>query len=194
MLTIEQVRPLYQNDSAHDFDHVLRVLVTAERIGQTEGADMAILRTAVLLHDIARAEQNRTGQDHAIVGAQRATDLLTSLGYPAEFVQAVSQAIASHRFRADRPPKTLEAKILYDADKLDAIGAIGIARAFAFSGSHNRALWDETGSTTLQEFQAKLVMIKDKLFTLTARQIAEGRHQFMEQFIAQINAEIKGQR
>ncbi len=197
MLTIDEVRPLYQNDAAHDLDHVLRVLANAERIGQAEGADMAIVRTATLLHDIARVDQSHTGRDHAIVGAAWAGELLTKRGCEAAFVEAVTHAIAAHRFRVERPPQTLEAKILYDADKLDSIGAIGMARAFTYGGHLGRRLWVEDeieAGSTRQEFQRKLVKIKDKLFTETARHIAQQRHEFMLMFVEQISAEVQGTR
>lgn len=196
MLTIEQARTFYANDSAHDFDHVLRVLSNAEHIGQLEGADMAILRTATLLHDIARADQNRTGLDHAAEGARRASEILAQVGCLAPFIAAVCHAIAAHRFRIDNPPQTLEAKILYDADKLDSIGAIGVARAFAYGGHINRPLWAEDDSgehTALQEFRFKLSKIKDGLFTSAARQMAQGRHQTMVQFFEQMAKEIQGE-
>ncbi len=164
-LAIEQARQFYDNDSAHDFDHILRVLANAHQIAQTEsGVNWDVLRTAVLLHDIARAEQSRTGKEHAAEGARRALEILAH--DPPEFAQAVSDAIASHRFRVERPPQTIEAKILYDADKLDSIGAVGVARAFAFSGHYNERLWaedDEGEHTAYQEYQKKLVRLKDKL-------------------------------
>ena len=197
MLTTEQAAQLYQNDSAHDFDHVLRVLANAQHIGTAENANMDILRTAVLLHDIARADQYRTGKDHAAEGARRAREMLQDAGQPEEFIEAVCHAIAAHRFRVNNPPKTLEAKILYDADKLDSIGAVGIARAFAFGGFKNRPLWREDDSgehSTLQEFRVKLVKVKDTLFTQTARQMAQKRHNYMVGFFEQMTAEIEGQK
>lgn len=197
MLTIEQARAYYTNDSAHDFDHVLRVLANAEHIGQIEGANMEVLRTATLLHDIARADQNRTGQDHATEGARRAEEILSQTGYPPPFVVAACHAIAAHRFRVDHPPQTLEAKILYDADKLDSIGAIGVARAFAYGGHINRPLWAEDDSgehTALQEFRFKLSKIKDGLFTSAARQMAQERHAYMVQFFEQMAKEVQGVR
>ena len=133
MIEVEEARQYYTDcDAAHDFDHVLRVLALAERIGQAEGAAMEIVRAAALLHDVARAEEERTGACHAKVGAEQARQILA--GHPADKVEAVAQAIASHRFRSNEVvPQTLEAKVLYDADKLDAIGAIGIARAYALA-------------------------------------------------------------
>jgi uncharacterized protein len=126
--------------AAHDFDQVLRVLATAEQIGAAEGANLEVLRTATLLHDMARAEQARTGIDHAVAGAEQARELLRRAGQPDDFVEAVCQAIATHRFRTGPAPQSLEAKILYDADKLDSIGAVGVARAFAYGGASPAAL------------------------------------------------------
>ncbi len=196
MLTIEQAYSFYHNDSAHDFDHVLRVLTNAEHIGRIEGANMDILRTATLLHDIARADQDQTGLEHAAEGARRARRILAEAGQATEFAEAVCQAIATHRFRIDNPPQTLEAKILYDADKLDSIGAIGVARTFAYGGFVNRPLWveaDDQAHTALQEFRFKLSKVKDCLFTETARQMAQERHLFMTQFFEQMAREIRGE-
>lgn len=204
MIGIEEARQYYTgSDAAHDFDHVLRVLALAERIGQAEGADMEIVRAAVLLHDVARAEEERTGFCHAKAGAERARQILA--GHPADKVEAVAQAIASHRFRDEVVPQTLEAKVLYDADKLDAIGAIGIARAYALAGKRGQRLWTETpaGSSTdaqspdytpVHEFTFKLSRLKESLFTATARQIAEQRHRYMVEFFALLQDEVCGKR
>jgi len=194
-ITPETAKKYYQNDAAHDFEHVLRVLANAMKIAQTVPADLDILQTAVLLHDIARADQYRTGVDHAAAGARRARQILQ--GEPAAFVEAVCHAIATHRFRTNNPPQTPEAKILYDADKLDAIGAVGIARVFAVGGTQNRRLWadDSAGEhTALQEFHRKLVKLKDMLITPAARKMAQQRHDFMVKFFEQMNAEILGER
>ncbi len=204
MIGIEEAHQYYTNsDAAHGFDHVLRVLALAERIGQAEGAAMDIVRTATLLHDVARAEEARTGDCHARAGAERARQILAS--HPADKVEAVAQAIASHRFRDEVIPQTLEAKVLYDADKLDAIGAIGIARAYALAGKRGQRLWAETpaGSlaesqstdhTPVHEFTFKLSRLKEALFTATARQIAEGRHRYLVEFFARLEEEVQGKR
>jgi uncharacterized protein len=196
MLTINQARALYEaaGDSTHDFDHVLRVYHLAARIGQAEGADMTVLGTATLLHDIARPDQD-SGRvsDHAIEGARRSQEILD--GQPREFVKAVAHAIETHRFRADRPPQTLEAEILYDADKLDAIGAVGIARAFAYGAHRGQRLWaepDASEHTAMKEFAVKLSKVKGTLFTKTARAIARERHNFMVEFFERMAAEVAG--
>ena len=142
MISIEEARSHYPaSHAAHGFDHVLRVLALAERIAEAEGADMEIVRAAVLLHDVGRAEQRRTGICHARIGAARAREILS--GHPPERVEVVAEAIAAHRFRGDKMPRTLEAQVLYDADKLDAIGAIGVARAYAMVEGQGSRLWAE---------------------------------------------------
>ena len=129
-ITVDFARTLYENGGGgHDFDHVLRVTALAERIAAAEGADGAVVRTAALLHDIGESEGR---EDHHLRGAARARALLQ--GQPEPFVEAVAHAIEAHRFRAEPAPTTLEAQVLSDADKLDAIGAIGVARAIRLRG------------------------------------------------------------
>jgi len=213
VIGIEQARQYYdQADSAHDFDHILRVLHLVERIGVAEGADMEILRTAALLHDIGRAEEIRDGVCHAEIGAEKAREVLAE--WPPDKVEAVAHAIATHRFRNDAAPQTLEARILYDADKLDCIGAIGVARAYAVGGLMGQRLWAgvdpeylqtrwenkalaredlSSDHTPVHEFAFKLSRIKDTLFTPTAKKIAEERHRFMAEFYRRLEAEVKGE-
>jgi uncharacterized protein len=213
VISIEQARQYYDEaDSAHDFDHVLRVLRLAERIASAEGADLEILRTATLLHDIGRAEEIRDGVCHAEIGAEKAREVLAD--WPPDKVEAVAHAIATHRFRNDAAPQTLEARILYDADKLDCIGAIGVARAYAVGGLMGQRLWAgvdpeylqtrrenralaredlSSDHTPVHEFAFKLSRIKDTLFTPTAKELAEERHRFMAQFFTRLEAEVKGE-
>jgi uncharacterized protein len=205
MITIEEASRFYlENDAAHDFDHVLRVLALAERIGQAEGADLEIVRAAALLHDVARADEEGSSTCHAQAGAQRAREILQ--GHPPEKVEAVAQAIATHRFREKSIPQTLEAQVLYDADKLDAMGAIGVARAYAISGQARQRLWgpvpaDYRGEaqgtpehTAVHEFVFKLSRLKGTLFTPTAKAIAAERHRYMVKFFARLEREVKGER
>lgn len=208
-LTIEQARALYSKaDSVHDFDHIVRVLRLAERIGRAEGADLSVVRTAALLHDWGRAEAQAEGADHAKVAASRSRDFLA--GEEVVWIEAVVHAIAAHRFRTRPEPETLEAQVLFDADKLDAIGAIGVARAFAYGGAHGQRLWaarervdlarwqaegDDPGAhTPVHEFVVKLSRIKERLFTETGRAIAEDRHRYMAQFYQRLDAEVLGER
>ncbi len=207
MLTIQEARSYYRGaESGHDFDHVLRVLALAERLAQAEGADLEIVRAAVLLHDIARADEDEArGDDHAQMAAEQARAILLARGIAPAQVDAVTHAIAAHRFRGEAPPQTLEAKILFDADKLDAIGAIGIARAYAISGALHQRLWSQVppgavatrnqrnaDHTAVAEFAVKLSQIRERVFTATARQIAQERHAFMVAFFERLEREVQG--
>lgn len=209
-LTVEQARRLYgAGDSAHAFDHVLRVTRLAEHIAQAEDADLRIVRTAGLLHDCARNEP-----DHHLAGARRARKLLA--GEDTNFVEAVAHCIEAHRFSTEPHPQTPEAKCLCDADKLDAIGAIGVARAFAFAGHHGTHLWRATlpairaevgvdtrafrqqrGATEeytpTHEFVCKLEELAQGLYTAAARDIAAERHAYMVAFFERLDAEALGQ-
>lgn len=181
-------------DPAHDWYHNLRVMGLCERIGQAEGAEMQVLRLAVLLHDIGRAEERRTGECHAEISAREAFDLLHESGYEETTIQKVQRAILAHRFRKNNPPITLEEKILFDADKLDSIGAIGVARAFAYSGVIGQPIQsdDPDQHTPVREYERKLRHLQDRLFTETAKEIATERHRFMELFFEQWESEIRG--
>ncbi|MGQ9839032.1 MAG: HD domain-containing protein [Anaerolineae bacterium] len=208
-VTVEIARELYERrGGGHDFDHVLRVTALAERIAMAEGADLAIVRTAALLHDVA---ERHGRHDHHLRGAEMARAILADR--PAEFVEAVAHAIEAHRFRADPPPRTLEAKCLSDADKLDAIGAIGVARVFAYAGARGSALWRcswrtiaSAGGdpstlpkmlgcdyTPVHEFVLKLNRIPDRLYTATARAIAAERQAFMITFFDRLDQEMEGE-
>ena len=131
MITIAEAKRHYeQADAVHDFDHVLRVLALAEHIGRAEGANLEIVQAAALLHDAGRGKAETDGLDHAAVAADRARTILAE--HLLAKAEAVAHAIAAHRFCTGPEPSTLEAQVLFDADKLDAIGAVGVARAFAY--------------------------------------------------------------
>lgn len=209
MITIDQARALYsQSDTVHDFDHVLRVLASTERIGPAEDARMEIVRAATMLHDIGRSQADAQGIDHAAYAARQAANILAD--QPVSMVEAVIHAIAAHRFRSQPSPQTVEARVLFDADKLDAIGAIGVARAYAYGGAHGQRLWappedieldrwlregdDPDSHTPVHEFIVKLSRIKDMLYTETGRAVAQERHTFMLTYFEQLNAEVRGAR
>jgi len=148
-ISIAQAKSHYHGgtSTAHGFDHVLRVTALAECIARAEGADLEIVRTAALLHDVAAHGQDR--DDHHLVGAERTVRILLNMGWPAARTEAVAHCIRAHRFRSSSSrmppdeigrkdvPQTLEAQCVFDADKLDAIGAVGVARAFAYSRREN---------------------------------------------------------
>jgi uncharacterized protein len=207
MLTLDEARAYYHGaESAHDFDHVGRVLALAERLARAENADIEIVRAAALLHDIARAAEDTTGGDHAQMAADRAREILRARGVAPAQADAVAHAIAAHRFRSSTPPQTLEAKVLFDADKLDSIGAIGVARAYQVSGALNQRLWSAVSPDAMAtrhqrnsdhsayaEFVVKLSQVRERLFTPTARKIADERHAYMADFFTRLEKEIKGE-
>ncbi|AFL94571.1 hypothetical protein containing HD domain 1 [Thermococcus cleftensis] len=187
--TREFARGFFEREGTHGFSHTERVFNLCLHIGREEGADLEVLALASLLHDIARPlESAGKVEDHAVEGAKIARRFLTSLGYPEEKVEAVAHAIEAHRFSRGPEPKTLEAKILSDADKLDAIGAIGIARVFMYSGENGRDI-----EASLRHFEEKIFKLKDLMYTETARRIAEERHVFTLEFIERIRREIEGE-
>lgn len=218
-LTDEQARALYEStdaaaDSAHDFDHVQRVTRLASHIAEAEQADVEVVRLAALLHDVPVPGTTFSSPGHLpqraahhLAAADYARQLLVERGLTPDRVANVVHCIEAHRFR-DRTvtPATLEARCLYDADKLDSIGAIGIARAFAFGGAHASRLWSEPwpsappdaakpaglNYTPVHEFVYKLQRIAGTLHTATARQIAAERHRFMCAFFDQLDAEMLG--
>jgi len=180
---------------SHDWDHTLRVYNLCMRIGQAEGADMEILRIAAYLHDVGRYSQDRSNGTicHAERGAEIAEELLKDVAISSARKDNIIHSIRSHRFRGSSRPKSLEAKVLFDADKLDSIGAIGIGRAFQFAGEvgaklHNPSVDPENtkpytvDDTGYREFKLKLSKIKDRMLTSEGRRIAKERHEFMEIF------------
>jgi uncharacterized protein len=208
IISIDDARAFYADaESAHDFEHVLRVYTLAEHIARAENADLEIVRAAALLHDIARAEEDTTGQgDHAQMAAERAHAILLARGVSREHADAIAHAIAAHRFRGTTAPQTLEARVLFDADKLDSIGAIGIARAYAIAGTLNQKMWGaitpdavatrdqhNANHTPVAEFAVKLSKVRERIHTPTARQMADERHAFMVEFFARLGREVRGE-
>ncbi len=211
MPTIEQAKTWYdQGDAVHNFEHVLRVYRLAERLAESESADLGIVRAAVLLHDAEGshpADESKRA-DHHEISAEFAGQVLADEGWPAERIAAVQHCIRAHRYRKGLAAESLEAKILFDADKLDAIGAIGVARALAYatlagqpfftqpSAHFLNTLEKEPGEahSAYHEFLFKLSRIQDRLYTESAKTLAAGRHEFMRQFFEQLGAEIAGER
>jgi uncharacterized protein len=225
-ITDEEARALYiGGDAAHDFDHVWRVTTLALCLAQSEGADVTVVRLAALLHDVpvadARladvpvadvpvADQNNSVHRrlaHHFAAAERARELLAARGLGTERLENVVHCIEAHRFRDQSvQPQTIEAKCLYDADKLDSIGAIGIGRAFAYAGANQNRLWREPWVTAppdhakpsgeeytpVHEYVYKLRRILASLHTESARRIGGERHRFMLAFFERLDAEMQG--
>ena len=211
MPTIEQARPWYQNaDAVHDFDHVLRVYRMAERLAQTEGADLEIVRAAALLHDAeGTTPAAEVRADHHHASAEFAAVVLRSEGWEAERIAAVQHCIRAHRYRDDsEPPNTPEAKVLYDADKLDVLGAIGVARVIAYATLAGEPWYAEPSGQFIQtgrkesaephsayhEHLFKLRKIPERMHSATARAIAAQRLQYLEEYFQRLITEWKGER
>lgn len=191
---------------SHGFDHTERVLRLALHIGQAERADADILTLAALLHDIGRHKEDESLGEicHAREGAKMASHILQKYKLDASIVDEVVHCIEQHRFRGDSKPSSLEAKILFDADKLDSIGAVGIGRAFLFAGENGAKLHNEPGvdplahpaygpeDTAFREFLDKLRHVHERMLTKEGRRLAKERHEFMLVFFDRLNAEAKG--
>ena len=201
--------------AAHDFDHVMRVYHTCLSLAENEtGIDYDILIPAVFLHDIARSQEDEdpTGQiDHAALGAEMAEEILKQLGYESDQIEKIKHCIKAHRFRSGFLPETVEAKILYDADKLDVLGAVGIARSFMLAGKHGERLFVDTDineycaanigvngrvkdlskHSSNIEFELKLKKIPEKLYTSKAKELAAARVKYMADFFKVLKAEIE---
>ncbi len=193
----------------HDWSHVERVRALARRIGKAEGADLFVVEAAALLHDIAKTEEMRAkgGFCHAKEGAKRAQPILERLGVESETADHIVSCIGTHRKRKGAEPESLEAKILFDADKLDSIGAVGIARVFFFAGTIGKKLYSGNEAehskdgvdrsyteddTALLEYELYLKGLKDRMLTGTGRAIAKERTAYMEDFFRRFWDEVKG--
>ena len=200
-----------EGDAVHGFDHVLRVYKLAERISLAEGADWEIVRAAVLLHDAQddqTSEQDEAARlNHHHASAAFAGRVLRQIGWDDTQIARVQHCVRAHRFRDDsEQPQSLEAKVLFDADKLDAIGAIGAARAVAYAACHGMPAYAdvsqqfiETGilkdgelHSAYHEYLFKLRKLKDRLYTPTAKEIGSERHRFMEAYFERLAQEVEG--
>ena len=196
-----------KDSSGHDVFHTLRVLKLAERIAQKEGADIETVQLAALLHDVD--DRKLSPETHVNQGNARV--FLRKQGVNQEKIDEICHLIAQISFKGSDTvaPDTLEGKCVQDADRLDAIGAIGIARTFAFGGSRGRKMYDpaeppvtdmdaaayakNTGHT-INHFYEKLLLLKDMMNTPAARELAEGRHRYMEEFLSEFYAEWDGEK
>lgn len=204
--------------SPHDMEHVNRVYKMCLRLAEDEeGINLKVLRTAALLHDIARVKEDidSSGKiDHAVLGASMVEELLRELDYTGEEVEDVKHCIISHRFRSEHQPETLEAKVLFDADKLDVIGAVGIARSFMIAGQYKEKMFSDTlleeyikenlvggkhdgriKDVSLHapniEFETKTKRIPGRLYTQLGREIAKERLKFMERFFESLKRDLE---
>jgi uncharacterized protein len=207
---VESIRTIAQSHFegakfSHDWEHTERVYRLCMHIGAVEGADLEVLAIAAYLHDIGRAHQDtsRGSVCHAEMGARIASGILERFPIPVDRRDNIVHCVLTHRYRNSHVPETLEARCLFDADKLDAIGAVGIARAYLFAGEvgallHNPdAVPEETkpysrDDTGYREYRVKLSRIRDRMLTAEGRRMARERHAFMEQFFERFLQEHEG--
>jgi len=206
--------------SAHSLDHVMRVYNLSLRLAEGEEVDLDVLKAAVLLHDIARVKEDADSSgelDHAVVGAVMAEPILEQIGFPEKKISHVLDCIVSHRYKNGNEPKTREAEILFDADKLDALGAIGVARSFVWVGRNSAKIHtdkdldieryikenlggkregrirDKTKHSPQIEFQTKLKFLIDKLHTEKAKEVCRQRLEFYKDFLDRLEKEVQGE-
>lgn len=204
-LIVQEVKAVLEGEgSGHDWWHIHRVRTNALQLAKAEGANMEITELAALLHDIA---DHKFHDGDLLVGPARAKSLLLNHGYPMETAEKVAVIISEVSFKGAgvaTPVSTLEAACVQDGDRMDAIGAIGVARAFAYGGHKNRLMYDPVNSPTLHEsfeayrkddgptinhFYEKLLLLKDRMHTTSGKVMAQQRHDFMKTFLDQFYAE-----
>lgn len=200
MTTLLQAKHWYSlDDPVHGYDHICRVHQLAGYIAQMEGADEEIVLTAAILHDLRPPHESMEDFAHEIYAIEKSKQILSSEGWPHEKMEAVIHCIRSHRWRNPlEPPVSLEAKVLFDADKLDAIGAMGSARAIAYAARIGSPIYQKPSQEFLRsgkkvfgeahsawhEYYFKLNRIREKLFTPTAKALAEKRAAAMDSFFS----------
>lgn len=205
---LEFVKNTFKNDySGHDYFHTLRVYKMAARIAEQENADMITVQLAALLHDVDDFKLSPETYEKK----DKAVDFLRKHGVPEEMIKAICKIIGeiSFRWTDSVTPETAEGKCVQDADRLDALGAVGIARTFAYGGSHNRIIYDPEIkptadmnaekyqnhiSTSINHFYEKLFLIKDLMNTDTAKKLAEQRENYMKAYISEFLDEWDGVR
>ena len=191
-----------KNDPAHDFEHVLRVYANAERICKKEKADKKLVLTAALLHDIVSfPKSDPRSKTSSTKSAIKAKKILQKLLYSYEEIKIIINAIENHSFSKNKTPKTLEGKILQDADRLDALGAIGIARTFAVGGAEKRSFYNSSDpfcssrkpddqEWTVDHFFKKLLVLESKMNTKSGKIEAKRRTKVIKKFLNDLKKDL----
>lgn len=194
--------PADQHDGSHDLAHVQRVWANVRRIQAVEGGDLQVLLAATVLHDCVAVEKDSPLRAQAsTLSAERAVQILAGMGWAGEGIEQVAHAIKAHSYSAGFQPLTLEAKILQDSDRLDAIGMVGVARCFYVSGRMGSALYDVENPTAegrayqdnafaIEHFQTKLLKLADGFQTPEGARLARVRHGRLKAFLVDFMDEI----
>ncbi|MBU3904717.1 MAG: HD domain-containing protein [Nanoarchaeota archaeon] len=220
---IEKIREIVADIlvcKTHDMDHTNRVYnISLYLASHEQDVDLGILKPAVLLHDIGRIKEdsdNSGNTDHATIGAKMAGEILLNFNYSNEDIDKISHCISAHRYRGEIKAETIEAKILFDADKIDVLGAIGLARSFTSNGQYGQIMYTEqsveeyvkenfvegkiTGRikdphkhSPQMEYETKFKFISNKLYTEKGKQVAKERLEYMSDFFKRLKQEIAGE-
>ncbi|MBM4835674.1 HD domain-containing protein [Vibrio parahaemolyticus] len=210
MTSLSQFEPLFlefmqqemQVDAAHDIEHVKRVVKTAKQLCDEENADIAIVLPAAYLHDcFTYPKDHPNRKQSSAIAAKKAIAYLESIQYPQQYHDAIAHAIEAHSFSANIRPNTLEAQIVQDADRLDALGAIGVTRCIQVSTQFNAQLYNDNDmfakerelndkQFTVDHFQTKLFKIVDTMNTESAKLEANKRKAFMQTYLEQLHNEV----
>jgi uncharacterized protein len=200
-------------DAAHDYDHLVRVIALADKIQASEGGDLSTIWAAVALHDIGQERERRHGGDHASIGAELAAQLLKDTPFPQDSIPAVQQAIREHRMTGGVTPQTLEGRILYDADKIDCLGAIGIGRLYCITGRYNQKVYAPIPGDIVEpivphvirnlrrrpdyspsiEFQLLFADLPERMTTKAGQAMARERFLYMQEFFNRLRQEVEGE-
>ncbi|HIF9153944.1 TPA: HD domain-containing protein [Photobacterium damselae] len=199
---VEYLKSEMSQDMAHDVDHILRVVKSAKMLCQQEGANIAIVLPAAYLHDCFSYPKDHPDRHlSSYKAADKAVEFLNSIGYPSEYFAAIHHAIVAHSFSAQVTPTTLEAQIVQDADRLDALGAIGVTRCILVSAKLKRPLYQlddpfcqqrspDDNQYTLDHFYTKLLKLTDTMNTRAAKEEAGRRTEFMYAYLKQLELEL----
>lgn len=197
-----EVKNSISNDPAHDFKHTMRVYKNAERLAKKENANTKLVLCASLLHDIVSfPKSDKRSKRSSIKSASKASKILKKYNLSKTEIKIISDAIRDHSFSQNKKPKTLEGKILQDADRLDAIGAIGIARTFAVAGAEGRTFYNESDpfcdkrkpndqNWAIDHFYRKLLKLEKLMNTKSAKTEAKRRTKILENYLSNLKKEI----
>jgi len=197
-----EIKLKISNDSAHDFDHIMRVYKNAQKICKNEKVNPKLVLCAVLLHDIISfPKSDKRSKLSSIKSAEASKKILKKHDFTRDEIQIISEAIREHSFSQNKTPKTIEGKILQDADRLDAIGAIGIARVFAVAGSENRSFYNpedpfckkrssDDQKWTLDHFYKKLLLLESLMNTKSGKSEAKRRTMVLKNFLSDLKKEL----
>lgn len=177
--------------TGHDYFHIERVVKNALQIARKEKADLFLTELTAWLHDVGDHKLNH-GVDRS---EEQITSILTQLKVPGEIIAVVIENVSQISFSKGKTAESMEARIVQDADRLDALGAIGLARVFAFGGSKQREIHNpgNPGQTSIQHFYDKLLKLKDKMNTTAGKAMAVDRHRYLEDFLQQFYKEWNGE-